>query len=327
MEFNIFARQEDSLLYISAENAKGVLMNFCIRNMLGAQIISAKGGNSITIRRDDLNIVVFKHEESLVVQFINKTASPEGYVMQFDNPVNALNNDTFNVVGDYNVFVISERSTCIVSENQLNIYPNGTHTIITMYVPKDSLSAMSLSSLSLNAMSTGTYTVTNSDVLPEFSIAIYDDALRTTPRPMRLGVPVISTIPVYRVGLSESELQILEIGLGSEKRTMYFKIISNVVIPDDVEPVLNIYMPSGLDTISEPVPAEMTRQVSSDATRSVFYASHTFHTENTVDYVDGFVYLSVYMPMEINASLPIAMAVTETGDAIVDTYEDNPVFG
>jgi len=100
-----------------------------------------------------------------------------------------------------------------------------------------------------------------------------------------------------------------------------------VVIPDDVEPVLHIYLPAGLDTIQEPIAAEMSRQISTDSTRSVFHASYAFHKEDTVNYVDGFAYLSVYMPMEINTNLPIAMAVTTTGDEIVDQYEDNPVYG
>jgi hypothetical protein len=75
------------------------------------------------------------------------------------------------------------------------------------------------------------------------------------------------------------------------------------------------------------VEVEMIRQVSADASRSVFHASYAFHKEDTVNYVDGFAYLSVYMPMEINTDLPIAMSVTTTGAEIVDQYEDNPVLG
>lgn len=325
MDFSIFAKQDYSLLHISIENSQETLVKFAIRNMADAQIMSMKGGESINIRKGDLSIVIFKHDDTVVVQFTNKTAAPEGYTIQFNDIIEATGNNSFNVSG---IFVMCERSTCMASNNQLSIYPSGTHAIVTLYMPNDAANAMaSMVAMNVRAMSSGTYVVTSNGVLPEFSIAVFDDASRTVPRPMRLGIPVISTVPVYRAGLSESELQVLEIGLGTTKRTMYFKIISNVVIPDDVEPVLHIYLPAGLDTVAAPVAVEMTRQVSTDSTRSVFHASYAFHKEDTVDYVDGFAYLSVYMPMEINTDLPIAMAVTTTGAEIVDQYEDNPNLG
>lgn len=327
MEFNIFAKHEDSLLYISVETSQKTIINFAIRNMLDAQIVSVQGGQSVNIKKDDLNIIVFKHEETIVVQFMNKNASPEGYTMQFDDVVNAVNNNTFSVNGENNVFMFSERCTCMTSENHLNIYPSGVNAVITLYVPKDSLSAMMSSMSERFSASSTVYSISNSGVLPEFSIAVYDDSSRVTPRPIRLGIPVISTVPVYRTGLSDSELQILELGLGTSKRTMYFKIISNVVIPDTIEPVLHIYLPSNIGAISEPQIIEMTRQISSDSTRSVFYASHTFYKEDTIQYLDGYAYLSVYMPMEISADLPISMAVTTTGDDITNPYADDPNLG
>lgn len=327
MDFSIFSKQEGALLYISAENSEGVLIEFAIRDMSEAQIVSMKGGSSVNIRKNDLNIVVYKHDDAFVVQFMNKTASPEGYTIQFNQVLNSIGNNCFGIE---DIMLLCERSTCISNGNQLNIHPNGTYSILTFYMPKDnSAMAMAASMMAMNmqAMSNGTYVITSNGVMPEFSIAIFDDSSRTTPRPMRLGIPVVSTIPVYRVGLSESELQVVEIGLGTTKRTMYFKIISNVVIPDDVEPVLHIYLPSGLDTIAEPIAVEMSRQTSSDSNRSMFHASYAFHKEDGINYVDGFAYLSVYMPMEVHTDLNIAMAVTATGDAIVDQYEDNPLFG
>lgn len=325
MDFNIFAKQDYSLLHISVESSQETIIEFTIRNMADAQIMSTKGGESINVRKGDLSIIIFKHDNAVVVQFINKTATPEGHTLQFNDNIDTVANNSFNVGG---VFVLCERSTCMVSNNQLSIYPSGTHSIVTLHMPNDAVSAMSsIAAMNFRSMSSGTYIVTSNGVLPEFSIAVFDDSSRTVPRPMRLGIPVISTVPVYHAGLSESELQVVEIGLGTSKRTMYFKIISNVVIPDDVEPVLHIYLPAGLDTVAAPVPVEMTRQVSTDSTRSVFHASYAFHKEDTVNYVDGFAYLSVYMPMEINTDLPIAMAVTTTGAEIADQYEDNPLLG
>jgi hypothetical protein len=71
----------------------------------------------------------------------------------------------------------------------------------------------------------------------------------------------------------------------------------------------------------------MIPQVSSDSNRSVFHASYAFNKEDTVNYVDGFAYLSVYMPMEITANLSIAMGVTATGSPVADTYQDDPTLG
>lgn len=326
-QFDIYANLIDSSLEIQARADEQVLISLSVRNMEDANIVSSKGGSSVNIRNDKFMIVAFKHEDSVVVQFINKTPSHEGYHIQFEGNITPTGNNMFLLAGESNSYILAERCTCVVDENNLRLYPTGTHTVLTFYIPDDATMAMSAFSSSVQASTSDVFTVPAGARLPEFSIGIFDDSSRNTPRPMRLGVPVISTVPVYRAGLSAAEMQVLEIGKGTDKRAMYFKIISDVVIPDDVEPVLNIYLPEGLDTIGLPKPVEMVRQVSADASRSVFYSSYIFHTEDTLDFVDGFAYLSVYMPMEIETDLPLALATTPDGAEIVNSYSDNPELG
>ena len=152
--------------------------------------------------------------------------------------------------------------------------------------------------------------------MPEFSIGSYDDATFVTPRPVRQGNPVISTVPaLVDTNSSDDDVEYYNAGNGPDSKTVYFKIICNTIL----EPLLNagdisenlqlkIYLPNGLDTVKSAVYEDMIF-VSNDTTNniSVYKSSFTFYKQgryNNIDYVDGFMYFDVHCPLTVQKSIP-----------------------
>lgn len=156
--------------------------------------------------------------------------------------------------------------------------------------------------------------------MPEFSIGIFDKysgSEHTIPRPLRHGVPVVSTLPVEPgTPVVEADKQLLDIGASQEQRTMYFRIICNRIIENDLSAgdlsdlILQISLPSGVDTVAPPVNVPVYYVGKDDEytpeSQSIYRAEYTFHQEDTICNVDGFFYLSVYYPMTVQQSLPLA---------------------
>ena len=72
---------------------------------------------------------------------------------------------------------------------------------------------------------------------------------------------------------------------------------------------LKIYMPNGLDTVKPPlyVPIYL---VSTDVTNniSIYSATHDFCSQGSfdgVDYVDGYMYFDVQVPLTVQKSMPV----------------------
>lgn len=137
---------------------------------------------------------------------------------------------------------------------------------------------------------------------PEFSIGIFDHAW-THPRPIRFGVPVISTVPAHGSGLTAEEQYYYDIGKGPKSKTLYFRVVCSQELSNDLPVKLLIYQSNGLDTITQPVAVSLTKISASGP--SVYSGSFVFYEEDTVNTVDGFIYLSVYCDIIQQVSLPI----------------------
>lgn len=137
---------------------------------------------------------------------------------------------------------------------------------------------------------------------PEFSIGIFDH-IWTHPRPIRFGVPIISTVPANGEGLTDEEQYYYDKGKGPNSKTMYFRVVCSQELSDDLPVKLLIYQSNGLDTVTNPVAVSLTKISLSGP--SVYSGSFVFHEEDTVNSVDGFVYLSVYVDIIQQVSLPI----------------------
>lgn len=152
------------------------------------------------------------------------------------------------------------------------------------------------------------------------------------PRPVRLGLPVISTVPSPSVsvasssGLSAAEAQQLENGAGWITKTIYFLVQSTYPLHKDNHPVyLMLSLPNGVDSLAEPVKILMDVYYA----ESTFYASawtcsYTFRVEDTVDYVDGISYIGVYTDMTVNSSLPMGVDI---GSSTLGEGDNYPSLG
>jgi hypothetical protein len=163
---------------------------------------------------------------------------------------------------------------------------------------------------------TNSFLIDDTCKMPEFSIGSYDDLAFSTPRPVRQGNPVISTVPaLIDTNSLTDDIVYYNTGLGPTSKTIYFKIVCNTVIENtlstgDISPKLQlkIYLPNGLDTVKAPVYVDMYF-VSADTTNdiSVYSASFTFYKQgrfNNIDYVDGFMYFDVHCPLTVQKSIP-----------------------
>lgn len=152
--------------------------------------------------------------------------------------------------------------------------------------------------------------------MPEFSIGIFDDAEFSTPRPIRQGNPIISTVPsVVNDNSTADDIDYYNSGNGPDSKTIYFKIICNQILENALSSgdlstnlQLKVYLPNGLDTVKV-ASYEDIYFVSKDTTNniSVYSGSYTFYkqgTYNNIDYVDGFMYFDIHCPLTVQKSLP-----------------------
>jgi hypothetical protein len=137
---------------------------------------------------------------------------------------------------------------------------------------------------------------------PEFSIGIFDKVW-SHPRPIRFGVPVISTVPAHGSGLTQEEQYYYDLGKGPKSKLIYFRVVCSQELSDDLPVKLLIYQSNGLDTITQPIAISLTKISVSGP--SVYSGNHTFYEEDTVAYVDGYIYFTVYIDIIQQASLTI----------------------
>jgi hypothetical protein len=152
--------------------------------------------------------------------------------------------------------------------------------------------------------------------VPEFSISCYDDSNFTKPRPIRFGIPVISTVPSMIDGTStREEIDTYNSGKGLDLKTIHFRVFADQILETLTAGAasslvsLKVYLPNGLDTIKEPIYKTLYFS-SNDSTnnRTIYTTSHTFYSQgihNNIEYVDGLMYVDVQLNITIQQSMPI----------------------
>ncbi len=165
------------------------------------------------------------------------------------------------------------------------------------------------------AFVSGADIVDENTYMPEFSIATFDDEDFTIARPIRFGVPILSTVPAS-IGSSSvtSDINYYNTGKGNYKKTAYLRIIcnkimENISVGETSIMTLKVYMPNGLDTVKTPLYVPMYL-VSTDVTNniSIYSATHDFYIQGSfdgVDYVDGYMYFDVQVPLTVQKSMPV----------------------
>lgn len=164
--------------------------------------------------------------------------------------------------------------------------------------------------------------------IPSVSLGVYDyyDPFLTDEaysekacvisRPVRLGLPVISTIPV-----PDNLQTVWSDGIPDTIKLHFLAIVNEYINPaTDDNVVLQVFLPGGIDTLQNPINVPMLRL--SDAqkvnlpdtvvlsdddvnniTHTAYICEYTFNKANARQYIDGFAYFNVHIPMEISGSI------------------------
>jgi hypothetical protein len=165
------------------------------------------------------------------------------------------------------------------------------------------------------AFISGANIVDENTYMPEFSIGTFDDENFVFSRPIRFGVPILSTVPASIGSTSlTSDINYYNTGQGNYTKTIYLRIICNKIMEtisagETSIMQLKVYMPNGLDTVKPPLYLPMYL-VSTDSTNniSIYQASHDFYIQGSfdgVDYVDGYMYFDVQVPLTVQKSMPV----------------------
>ena len=185
----------------------------------------------------------------------------------------------------------------------------------------------STSSLSFSAMAVSTWNVPAGHRAPDFSVGVFDDAGLIKPRPLRFGIPVISTVPALDNVADQADSDLVRLGAGAKTRTIYFRVVCNTVL----EPALSVGEESALVSLRISLPsrrpgadkshAALTLVSNQTNTQSVYKGSYLFGEEDMVQHLDGLGVVSAYMPMTIRIALPLKIQVSSTGSPFVETSE------
>jgi hypothetical protein len=292
-----------SFEFISAD--KNYLVS---KNDLSARLLMKKQTVANILLSENILEISFEKVISYI-QFISVK-------FKFDSIVEIHNN--------YIIFSRGNKDYVIDFQTTKYSFESNDTLLVILDKSEQTIKVSELSSFANNFQSQSfrSFTATNSFLIddtckmPEFSIGSYDDLAFSTPRPVRQGNPVISTVPaLIDTNSLTDDIVYYNTGLGPTSKTIYFKIVCNTVIENtlstgDISPKLQlkVYLPNGLDTVKAPVYVDMYF-VSADTTNdiSVYSASFTFYKQgrfNNIDYVDGFMYFDVHCPLTVQKSIP-----------------------
>lgn len=269
---------------------------------------------------DEIKATSFMSDGKIVL-YLNKTTNiPLVFSIKFGNlTLLTKNNENQIKINANGSAIYVDFKDCQVVSSDANsisvsmINSEGTIEFSTQFVSVSSLS----SSVSIQSVDENRMVVPASKRIPEFVISIYDDPDNNCPRPLRFGVPVISTVPTvpqFGETLYQEDKDLLELGVGTPSRKMHFLVISDQLIDESLRDNLSleIDLPSGTDTVEKTASIKLD-YVNTFDTNNVFSCVYDFHKEDTVKYVDGFAYLSVKMPLRIQRNLPLAFQVSSDG--------------
>ena len=289
----------------------------------------------IFMMSSDVRATAFTSEDAVVLLLTTDSNIPQSFSISFENIVSSdiKKNQIILHLSNTKIFVDITDCTILNSDSHsLTILMTGEEATIEFYTQVKSVSASSatLRNVSMFSVDDGKMLIPPSKRMPEFIISIYDDEDCKRPRPLRLGVPVISTLPGFipddswNITVPQVDKDLMNIGVGASSRKMYFKVISDQNIDGSLRDKvkLEINLPAGVDTVARDVSIPLTYNSSSDA-NDIFDGSYDFKKEDTVDYVDGFAYLSVRLPLRIQRNLPLTFQIST--DGISFDYSTGPL--
>ena len=246
---------------------------------------------------------------TFILNLLSKDELPKSAVLKinFDSIISYNNNQlVFSIYSD--IYTLSAQNTLIELDDE---------AYITVRYSKDSSIVFSKYSevAKILAFETNATFIDDTTYMPEFSISCFDDSNFVYPRQIRQGVPIISTVPSFiDSNSSTADIQSYNNGKGTVSKTIYFRVICNKVmetisIGETSLMELKIYIPNGLDTVKPAIYRPLTL-VSNDSTNniSIYSANYDFYEQGNfdgIDYVDGYMYCDVQVPLTVQKSIPI----------------------
>lgn len=298
-----------------------------IENVSNSNLIASLDDAYIFKIADKTNIAVYEENEKINVSFSQNNFELTALKFKFFN----IKDVSFNI--NFAAIYLNDNKTiklqvvdckivgfsnniltilCNSISSKIEIFEQGSFTSLTAAIAPDPEPDPEVSILSL----TDTF-VTSGSRGPEFSLGIFDDytnGVHSRSRPIRLGVPVISTVPAYGIDLSEEDLTYFTDGKGPSYRKLFFRVVCNQELPDASVKLL-IYLPNGQDTVTDPDYVDLVK-ISGLGVNSVYHGEYIFYEEDTVYSVDGFAYFAVYTDIIQQFSLPLQL------DELPNTYTE-----
>ena len=264
---------------------------------------------------------------TLYFENVNLNTNLNGDILDFNISNQTVSSSSISFKIDYDIILDFQNNYIDFSKNNSNyklysddvIFEIDNEGIITLRFQAGNssftLSYLESAQVLIQSFETNATFIDENSYMPEFSIASFDDSSFTIPRPVRQGIPIISTVPSYITNSSSSaDINIYNDGKGTNSKTIHFRIICNKVMEnitpgDTSEMSLKVYMPNGLVTVKNAIYEPMLL-VSNDSTNniSIYRSSHTFYVQGIFDgieYVDGFMYVDVQVPLTVQKSIPV----------------------
>ena len=275
---------------------------------------SENNGYFYIVPRKNISATVW-NDEDVVNIILNRSTS---YSSLFSLKINfdfiqIIDNETINFDLNETNYIIKLKGCSIKLDDDSVFLVSVNDTVSSITILKD----QQIESLSFRAMVADPTYIIDDLLVPEFSIACFDDANFLKPRPIRQGMPVVSTVPSLIDNTStQEEIDTYNSGKGLDYKTIYFRIFCNTIIEPSLSVgfasallTLKVYLPNGLDTVKLPVYKTMyLNQNDSTNNRGIYTASHTFYSQgiyNNINYVDGLMYVDVQVSLTVQQSMPL----------------------
>lgn len=301
--------------------------NLQIDNVNSSNLIGSLDNAFIFTIAEKTNIAIYEEFDKINISFSQESFDLKSLKLKFSNIQDLAHNNAYAVIYleggstvklqaiDCKIVSFTNNTLLIICNgpsSKIEIFEEGEFSSLTAAIAPDPEPDPVVSILS----ETDTFVIAGSRG-PEFSLGIFDDYtdnVHYRGRPIRLGVPVISTVPVYHPNMSEEDLTYYSNGKGPNSRKLFFRVVCNQELPDASVKLL-IYLPNGEDTVTAPDFIDLVK-ISEAGQNSIYHGEYVFYEEDTIYSVDGFAYFAVYTDIIQQVSLPMQL------DELPTTYTE-----
>jgi hypothetical protein len=308
-------------------NCGKTFFNLQINNLDKSNLIGSLDNAFIFTIADKTNLAIYEEFEKVNISFSQDGFNLKSIKLKFINIKDLAYNANYAVIYlqddstiklqaiDCKIVSFSDDTLVIICNgpsSKIEMFEQGVFSPLAAAIAPDPDPDPVVSILS----ETDTFVIAGSRG-PEFSLGIFDDYtdnVHYRGRPIRLGVPVISTVPVYHPEMSEEDSTYYNNGKGPNSRKLFFRVVCNQELPDASVKLL-IYLPNGEDTVTAPDFIDLVK-ISEAGQNSTYHGEYVFYEEDTIYTVDGFAYFAVYTDIIQQVSLPLQL------DELPTTYTE-----